>query len=173
MRRSLRLSVLLTVAVAAIVGSVVAQRGLALGELRPVIARRYPAVNWVTVDTLARWLARPPAERPVLLDAREVEEFEVSHLPGAIRIDPDTPDLARVPPTDAEIVVYCSVGYRSAAVAQRLMEAGRRRVFNLEGGIFAWANSGRPVVARGRRVSRVHPYDEIWGRLLRPEFRAP
>ncbi len=168
MRAALTVSITTVVAV-----SVVAQGDVPLEALRGVIAQRYPEVSWVTPDTLARWLARPPAERPVLLDAREEGEFEVSHLEGAIRIDPSEPDLTQVPSTRAEIVVYCSVGYRSAAVAQKLTQAGRRRVHNLEGGIFAWANGGRPVVSGGRRVSRVHPYDRVWGRLLRSELRSP
>lgn len=150
-----------------------AQQGLALGELRSLISQRYPTVRWVDTETLARWLARPPAERPVLLDAREEAEFEVSHIEGAVRIDPDAPNLARVPRTEREIVVYCSVGYRSAAVAQKLMEAGRRRVYNLEGGIFGWAGEGRPLVSRGRSVRRVHPYDAVWGRLLDPALHSP
>lgn len=139
-------------------------------SLRAAIAVRYPEVRWVRTGTLFRWLERD--RQIVLLDARTAEEHAVSHLRGARRIDPDAPDVASVP-RDARVVVYCSVGWRSGGVAERLREAGHRDVYNLEGGIFAWANEGRPVFRGDRRVRRVHPYDAIWGRMLRAELRAP
>ena len=73
---------------------------------------------------------------------------------------------------DAPIVTYCSVGYRSSAVAERLEEQGYTRVWNLEGSIFEWANQGLPVVRDGEEVSQVHPYNRRWGRLLDKQLRA-
>ena len=69
-------------------------------------------------------------------------------------------------------MTYCSVGYRSGAFAQTLQEAGYSRVENLEGSIFKWANEGRPVFQDGRRVEKVHPYNDAWGKLLDPSRRA-
>ena len=52
-------------------------------------------------------------------------------------------------------------------MAEALARAGYRRVYNLEGGIFEWANRGHPVYdVRGNRTRGVHPYDRIWGRML-------
>jgi rhodanese-related sulfurtransferase len=130
-------------------------------SLRGAIAARYPRVRWVDAPTLVRWMERPL----VLLDARTAAEFEVSHLHGARRIDPDRPDVsARYPAVP--IVVYCSVGWRSAAVANALIQAGHAEVYNLEGGIFGWANRGRALYRGERRVRVVHPYDALWGRFL-------
>jgi len=144
------------------------------GALRPVIAARYPDVAWVDAPTLAQWLAAPSSQRPLLLDARTEAEFAVSHLEGARRIDPEHPDLAALgPPTNRRVVVYCSVGWRSAYIADVLQRAGYRRVFNLEGGIFGWANADRPVVDAHGPTHRVHPYDAVWGRLLRADLRSP
>lgn len=109
----------------------------------------------------------------LLLDARQPEEYAVSHLPGAVRIDPtstsfsDLDSLSR----DRSIVVYCSVGYRSALVTKRLREKGYN-ASNLRGSIFRWANEGRPVVRGDSTVREVHPYDSTWGDLLRPDLRA-
>ena len=64
------------------------------------------------------------------------------------------------------------MGYRSALIASRLGHAGYRNVRNLEGGIFAWANRGLPVVRGDRVVHDVHPYDDTWGRMLRAELRS-
>jgi rhodanese-related sulfurtransferase len=144
-------------------------------SLRGAISLRFPGVAWVSTAELASWLARREgeAQRPVLLDARSAAEYEVSHLGGARRVDPgaDAP-LPTDLPEDAPVVVYCSVGYRSAALAHRLQAKGLRRVYNLEGGIFQWANEGRPVYREGEPVREVHPYGRLWGRFLDEDLRA-
>ena len=139
------------------------------------LSARYPDVATTTPGALA---ARLEGEAPPLvLDAREPAEYAVSHLPGARRVDPGASagDLARaLADVDRErgVVVYCSVGVRSAAVARRLREAGFARVENLDGSVFRWANEGRPLVRDGRPAATVHPYSTTWGRLLRPDRRA-
>lgn len=141
--------------------------------LKEEIRTAYPDVPHITTDSLTAWLARP-GPPPLLLDVRTGAEFAVSHLRRARRIDPDTHDLALLHDLarDAPIVAYCSVGYRSAAMAERLRAAGFTNVVNLEGSIFAWANEGRPVYRDDRVVRQVHPYDETWGELLKEDLRA-
>ena len=137
----------------------------------------HPDVPLIGTDTLAAWLGQPGA--PLLLDARTAREYAVSHLPGAVRVDPDAPAEAladtlaalRADPS-RPVVVYCSVGWRSAGVAERLRAAGAGDVRNLRGSIFRWASEGRPLVADGHPASRVHPFDAVWGRLLPPDLRA-
>jgi len=73
---------------------------------------------------------------------------------------------------DAPIVAYCSVGYRSSELVQKLRERGFTNIRNLEGSIFEWANGGRSVERDGRGVEEVHPFDEQWGKLLRQELHA-
>ena len=138
---------------------------------------RFADVPTTTTAALARRLATVDA--PVLLDARAPAEYATSHLPGARRVDPGA-DARALADTLADVdrerpvVVYCSVGVRSARVARALREVGFQRVENLEGSVFRWANEGRPLVdADGRPAATVHPYDAVWGRLLRPERRAP
>ena len=132
-----------------------------------LIAARYPGVPHIETDSLARRLEEAAVPRPLLLDARTREEYAVSHLPDAVYAGPEgkaisTDSLSR----EAPIVVYCSVGYRSAGVVKRLEEAGFADVSNLKGSIFRWANEGRPLYRAGERVFQVHPYNERWGRLL-------
>ena len=134
------------------------------------IAWRHPDVRWISRDALAARLASP--DPPLLLDARTEAEVAVSTIEGARRIDPSAPALDEVP-RDRDVVVYCSVGVRSADVAERLGAAGHTRVWSLEGGIFAWADEGRPLWRAGARTDVVHPYDALWGLLLRAELRAP
>ena len=127
-------------------------------------------MRWVEPATLERWLADEQREVH-LLDARAPAEFRVSQLRGATRIDPDAPDLEAAPRCGT-IVVYCSVGWRSGDIANQLSAAGRADVYNLDGGIFRWANEDRPVYRGARRVREVHPYDETWGRMLNEPLRA-
>jgi rhodanese-related sulfurtransferase len=141
-------------------------------ELRPVIEARYPDVGWIDAITLRAFMGRPPDGGLVLLDSRSEAEFAVSHLRGARRVDPDATDFASLElPPGALVIVYCSVGWRSAAVADRLRRAGVRAL-NLEGGIFFWANQGLPVYRGRRRVAEVHPFDATWGRYLDRGRRA-
>lgn len=142
--------------------------------LRPLVAADFPHVRWISTEELAQKLDGAEERKILLLDVRTEEEFEVSHLESALRVEPGTTDftyLALSP--DALVVAYCSVGYRSAAVVDAVRQAGFEEVFNLEGGLFQWANEGRRLSRHGERVTEVHPYDEAWGRLLRPELRAP
>jgi rhodanese-related sulfurtransferase len=96
----------------------------------------------VTVDELA-----PDV---VLLDIREDEEWRAGHIASAVHLPmnqlpgcladrggPITPDSA--------IVVICKVGSRSAYVTAWLIQNGYNAA-NLDGGMLAWASSGRPMV---------------------------
>jgi len=156
--------------------------GVALGWGKPsdlpkvaeAVADRFPDVGEVTPAALEQELDRPADARPILLDVRSPEEYAVSHLAGAVRaatLDGALAALDGTPP-DAEIVVYCAVGFRSAVLAEKLQKAGYTHVRNLRGALFAWANSGRPVVRDGHPVDQVHPYDKNWGKLLREDLRA-
>jgi rhodanese-related sulfurtransferase len=143
-----------------------------LDTMKLFVRIRFWNVPQIGTKELATWLAtdRPP----LLLDVRTREEYGVSHIPGAQRVDPEADAAATLAglPKDRPVVTYCAVGYRSAALAQRLIAAGRKDVFNLEGSIFQWANEGRPLERDGKSVSVVHPYNKTWGKLLDPQRRA-
>ena len=72
------------------------------------------------------------------------------------------------------VVCYCSVGYRSSLVAQRLYRHYKEHretcppLHNLEGGLFQWANEGRPLAIS----NTVHPYSSAWGILLDSKLRS-
>jgi len=139
-----------------------------------LIERDFPGTPHLSVEDLAGWLQDSTRVQPLLLDVREEAEFAVSHLPGARRISPDgalPPEILALP-RDTPIVVYCSVGYRSAKSVEPLREAGFSRVMNLRGSVFAWANAGYPLVRGEKPVLHVHPYDRIWGQLLSRRLRS-
>ncbi len=140
------------------------------GVIRSEIARNFPRVERISTQELAREIERQPP--PVILDVRTEAEFAVSHLVGARRVEPGSDPFQISLRKDTPIVTYCSVGYRSAAFAERLKAAGYTRVRNLDGSIFQWANEGRPLWRDGQATHKVHPYNGIWGTLLNAEYRA-
>ncbi len=76
----------------------------------------------------------------VLLDVREPEEVELVRLAGAVHIPMgDIPARVHELDPDADIVVYCHHGIRSANVAAFLMQRDFTSVANLSGGIDAWS----------------------------------
>ncbi len=139
------------------------------------VRSEFPGVEHVSAEELRRSLSLESNRKtPILLDVRTAEEYEVSHLPGAIRVDPDSdlPDFLKILDHDAPVVAYCSVGYRSSRLVDRLEREGFKNAKNLEGSIFEWANKGYPLERDGTPVEEVHPYDEDWGRLLDPSLHA-
>ncbi|WP_273568157.1 rhodanese-like domain-containing protein [Maribacter halichondriae] len=107
----------------------------------------------------------------LLLDAREKEEFEVSHLEDALWVGHKTFEidtlLKKVPKKNKQIVVYCSIGVRSENIGEKLQKAGYTNVKNLYGGIFEWKNRGYPVYnADGIETENVHAFSKHWGKLL-------
>ncbi len=104
-----------------------------------------------------------------IFDARERAEYEVSHIPGAAYIGYKHFDIQALTKLakDTPIVIYCSIGYRSEKIGERLQEKGFTKVYNLYGSIFEWVNRGYPVVdASGKQVQKVHTYNKEWSRWV-------
>ncbi|MEP2023012.1 MAG: rhodanese-like domain-containing protein [Reichenbachiella sp.] len=102
----------------------------------------------------------------VWLDAREQDEYDVSRIEGAQFVGYDDFKIKAVKDIEkeAEIIVYCSIGYRSEKVAEKLEKAGYTNVKNLYGGIFDWHNSGKSVVdSLGNPTNKIHGYGRTWG----------
>jgi rhodanese-related sulfurtransferase len=88
-------------------------------------------------------------ERPVILDVREPGEIKIAPFPGSLHIPMGeiSGRLAELDP-DAETIVVCHHGIRSAQVAAYLAHAGFKRVLNLSGGAEAWAVTVDPRMPR-------------------------
>ncbi len=136
------------------------------------IRDKYPDINQLRTDVLYSWLTDPKIESIILIDARAKEEFHVSHITGAMNIPYDKESLKHftcIKP-DSPIVVYCSVGYRSSELANKLQEKGFTEVYNLEGSMFKWANEGREIYQGEQMVRTVHPFNSKWKQLLDKKF---
>jgi rhodanese-related sulfurtransferase len=147
------------------------RRGLAWAMA--VVKDRFPDVPQLSAALLAETFVNPQQTRPLLLDARSAEEFGVSHLANAQRLDPATPDAEIIQqiPKDRPIVVYCAAGYRGSQMARRLRALGYADVANLSGGIFQWANEGREIYRGDQLIREVHSFHAAFRRLLRREAR--
>lgn len=140
---------------------------------KALISTRYPDVRWVEPETLSKWMTSSVPNELVLLDVRTPEEQDLSQLRGAQRLNVRLPNIAALEiPAGATVVVYCSIGYRSASIVEDLERAGIQNVYNLEGGLFDWANQDRPIYRGEERVREVHPFTRVWGLLLERDRRA-
>jgi rhodanese-related sulfurtransferase len=115
------------------------------GFLRLVEAAR-GRIRECTVHDVKRRLDAD--ERFYLIDVREHEEWAKGHLPGArhlckgiIERDIET----AIPDHDADIVLYCGGGYRSALAADNLRQMGYTRVTSMDGGWRGWNEAGYPT----------------------------
>lgn len=100
------------------------------------------------------------------IDSREKVEFDVSHIKGATWVGYDDFDMARMDDISKNepIIIYCSVGYRSEKIGEKLIEAGYTNVSNLYGGIFEWVNQEKPIVdLSGKPTTKIHGYSKTWG----------
>lgn len=85
----------------------------------------------------------------LVLDVREPDEFEQGALAGAVHIPRGHLEAqieSRLPDKDAEVVVYCAGGVRSAFAARTLGELGYGNVASMDGGFGRWKDEGRPWV---------------------------
>jgi rhodanese-related sulfurtransferase len=82
-----------------------------------------------------------------LLDVRTFGEYQQARLDGArlIPIDQLVKRINEIP-REQPVLVYCAVGSRSAQVVNYLARQGYPEVYNLSGGIYAWANRGYPYL---------------------------
>lgn len=105
----------------------------------------------------------------VFLDTREKDEYNVSHIPGAMFVGYDDFDWDKVENLDRSktVIVYCSIGVRSQNIGKELKEKGFTDVKNLYGGIFLWADQDRDMHnERGVDTDAVHGYSRLWGRWV-------
>ena len=108
-------------------------------------------------------------EAALFLDAREKQEYEISHIPGAVHIGYNHWDknVLKHIPRDREIILYCSVGYRSEKIGNKLKALGFSRVKNLYGSIFEWVNVGLTLDdSLGEPSQRVHTYNKDWSKWV-------
>lgn len=105
-----------------------------------------------------------------ILDTRAKKEYQVSHIKNSSFVDYDNFKVSQVShiPKNATIVVYCSVGWRSEKIGEKLKKAGYTNIKNLYGGIFEWVNQGFKVYDNtGKETKQVHTYSKDWAKYVK------
>ncbi len=105
----------------------------------------------------------------IFLDAREKEEFEISHIPNALQIGYENfdPKVLESIQKNQPIIVYCSLGYRSEKVAEKLLKMGYSNTTNLYGGIFEWVHCDQLILNDSSATDKVHTYNKEWSKWLK------
>lgn len=87
----------------------------------------------------------------ILLDVRTPDEFETGHLPKAMNIPAGLLIFkvgAMIPDKNADVILYCRTGARSAIATAYLKEMGYTNVKNMDGAFKAWGEAGYPIYNR-------------------------
>ena len=140
--------------------------GISWESIDEGIEDKYPEVEFISSDELNAQYQNTTSAFPYIFDVREKSEFEISHLKTAVNLGSAVEIAKLVNDKNAEIVVYCSVGYRSAGVADELRLMGYRKVRNLHHSIFEWASKDYPLVNAYGLTDKVHPFNKKWGTLV-------
>lgn len=118
-------------------------------EFFPGVTDIYPRAAMALVE----------AGKAVFIDTRQPDEMAVSMLPGAVTREQFLAAPARYAGKTA--VAYCTISYRSGLFA-RDMAAKGVRIYNLAGGLLAWALEGGKLYDAAGETRRIHVYGPKW-----------
>lgn len=142
-----------------------------VGYAQKSIDKVLKALNSNSVPYISSQDLKKITEKIILLDAREKNEFEVSHLENAINIGFNKFDINKIKSNitdkNQKIIVYCSIGVRSERIGEKLLKEGYTDVYNLYGGIFDWKNNGFVVINDNNvETQNIHTYSKSWSKYL-------
>jgi len=131
-------------------------RGVA--EMPWVMLTSVPFIQEIDVDTLESC-----STGTIVVDVRELEEYEQGHVPGAINL-PQADLASRLDelPRDCPLVLICRSGARSLRAAQFLRQVGFEQVANVQGGTEAWRVAGKPLAFGCLSAGRLHDIGSAW-----------
>lgn len=113
-------------------------------EFEKLVARIKPQIREISVEeTLER-----VKQGANLIDVREDHEWDAEHAAGAVHIGRGVIErdiVGKFPDKNAELILYCGGGYRSALAADNLQKMGYRNVLSMAGGWTAWKEKNAPV----------------------------
>lgn len=110
-----------------------------------LVALAKQSIREIDADT-----AKNGLDKNLILDVREPSEFAAAHLPNAINIPrgvlefkiADHPSFQN---RQADIIVYCQLGGRSALATEALQKLGYTNAVSMAGGFGSWQSSGYPI----------------------------
>ena len=166
-----RISLLMLLIMSSLIPATVLALSFNLETIQNDLEKQYDNISHIDGDNFSKL----NHEKTIVFDVREQHEFDVSHLPQAIQVDPEISNQSFISNykeqvTGKNIVFYCSVGQRSSVLASRLktslIEQGATKVYNLKGGVFRWSNEKKELIQNKKPTQFIHPYNPLWGLLL-------
>ena len=103
-------------------------------------------IREVTVTETQQRLEQNPDAK--LIDVREDNEWEAAHAAGAMHLGKGIIERdieTTVPDKNAEMILYCGGGYRSALATDVLQNMGYTNVYSMAGGWRAWREAGGEI----------------------------
>lgn len=127
----------------------IAFAGLTLALVVTEVARLFRGFKGVSPAELTRLINH---EQALVLDLRGQGEFDKGHILGSkhllpSQVDPESKLLAKA--KESPVVLVCAMGNSASTAAEKLVKAGFKRVYVLDGGIGAWQGASLPL-ARGK-----------------------
>ncbi len=127
----------------------IAFAGLTLALVVTEVARLFRGFKGVSPAELTRLINH---EQALVLDLRGQGEFDKGHILGSkhllpSQVDPDSKLLAKA--KESPVVLVCAMGNSASTAAEKLVKAGFKKVYVLDGGIGAWQGASLPL-ARGK-----------------------
>lgn len=110
-----------------------------------------PAFQTIDAKTAKSMLDKKEA---VIIDVREPAEFSAEHIPGATLLPLGTikkEDLEKF--SDKKIIIHCKLGKRGSMACEKLAASNPSlQLYNIEGGITAWAQESLPTKKSGSKI---------------------
>src|SRR3954452_17507848 len=116
-----------------------------MGRYEEIVQEAKKNINEISPRDAASKLESGAA---VLIDVREKEEWDEAHIPKAIHVSRGRLEgeiEEKVVDPNANIIVHCGGGGRSALAAETLQRMGYKNVMSLSGGLKAWKAAGLPT----------------------------
>lgn len=120
-------------------------------------ATEFPQVSGITVSELQQ--LQQQDKELILVDVRSPEERAVSFIPGAITTAEFEQNLEQY--RNAQVIAYCTIGYRSGKYAQKMQQQGVE-ILNLEGSLLAWSHIQGKLINRDGITNKVHIFGRQW-----------
>ena len=102
-----------------------------------------------------------------VLDVREPREYQICNLKGYLIPVGDLPKRVNELDSSREIIAHCRSGVRSAKAVNFLRRSGFKKVYNLTGGILAWADRVDPTMPK---YSKAGVRSQVWRERLGAPF---
>lgn len=102
----------------------------------------------ITEISASEAAAKAKSDDAVIIDVREKDEFDESHIPDAVHMSRGMLEMEvedKFPDRNTEIICHCGGGGRSALAAETLQKMGYKNVRSMAGGLKAWKTAGLPT----------------------------